>query len=79
MSGFRGFRAQVELLCGFLEKGAALEHVTIEPQVKLECTRVMNEFIIEWKINEWHVVSWNGLVKRSPSHHRFEGRCCCRK
>jgi hypothetical protein len=34
MSGFRCYRAQVELLCGILEMGAALEHVTIEPIVK---------------------------------------------
>ncbi|CAO2205675.1 unnamed protein product [Urochloa humidicola] len=53
MSGFRGFRAQVELLFGILEKGTAIEHVTLEPQVKLRCARVVNAFILEWKINEW--------------------------
>ncbi|CAO2210213.1 unnamed protein product [Urochloa humidicola] len=53
MSGFRGFRAQVELLFGILEKGTAIEHVTLEPQVKLRCARVVNALILEWKINEW--------------------------
>ncbi|CAO2186847.1 unnamed protein product [Urochloa humidicola] len=53
ISGFRGFRAQVELLFGILEKGSAIEHVTIEPQVKLKCAPVVNAFILEWKINEW--------------------------
>ncbi|XP_022683076.1 F-box/FBD/LRR-repeat protein At4g00160 isoform X3 [Setaria italica] len=53
MSGFRGFRAQVEFLCGILAKGDALEHVTIEPQVKLRCARMVNVFILEWEINEW--------------------------
>jgi hypothetical protein len=35
MSGFWCFRAQVELLCGILETGAVLEHVTIDPMVRV--------------------------------------------
>lgn len=53
LSGFRGFRAQVELLSAIMEKGAAIEHVTIEPQVKLKCPRAMNAFIPEYKIKQW--------------------------
>ncbi|XP_066324872.1 F-box/LRR-repeat protein At4g14103-like isoform X2 [Miscanthus floridulus] len=35
MSGFRCYRAQVELLCGILEMGTVLEDVTIEPVVTI--------------------------------------------
>ena len=35
MSGFRCYRAQVELLCGILEMCAVLEQVTIEPMVRI--------------------------------------------
>lgn len=36
MSGFRCYRPQIELLHGILENGDVLEHVTIEPMVKLD-------------------------------------------
>uniref|UniRef100_K3YKX5 FBD domain-containing protein n=1 Tax=Setaria italica TaxID=4555 RepID=K3YKX5_SETIT len=46
MTGFRCYRAQLELLCGILEKsGPALERVTVEPKVTLRCARVLNMFI----------------------------------
>ncbi|CAL5008660.1 unnamed protein product [Urochloa decumbens] len=46
MSGFRCYKAQVELLCGILEMaGPALGLVTLEPKVTLECARVLNMFI----------------------------------
>jgi len=54
MSGFRCYRAQVELLCGILEMGAALEHVTIEPIVRVPfCHAFVNLDIPEDKIFEW--------------------------
>lgn len=53
MSGFRGFRAQVELLFGIMEKGAAIERVTIEPQVKLECPDEVNESILLGNVRVW--------------------------
>jgi hypothetical protein len=42
MSGLRCFRAQVELLCGILETGAVLEHVTIDPMVRVPYNRDLN-------------------------------------
>ncbi|TVU34284.1 hypothetical protein EJB05_16115 [Eragrostis curvula] len=53
MSGFRCYRAQVELLCGILEKGAALEHVTIEPKVIIKCVSEINLDVPEEMVREW--------------------------
>ncbi|CAO2200027.1 unnamed protein product [Urochloa humidicola] len=54
MSGFRCYRAQVELLCGILEMaGPALEIVTLEPKVTLHCARVFNMLICFSDIRRW--------------------------
>uniref|UniRef100_A0A0A9GQZ5 FBD domain-containing protein n=1 Tax=Arundo donax TaxID=35708 RepID=A0A0A9GQZ5_ARUDO len=42
MSGFRCYRAQMELLCSILANGAALEHVTIQPMVTINDSILMN-------------------------------------
>ncbi|PVH36239.1 hypothetical protein PAHAL_6G026800 [Panicum hallii] len=59
MSGFRCYRAQVELLCGILEMGAVLEQVTIEPMVRLPYSGdLMNLGIPRNEICEWaHLTS----------------------
>jgi hypothetical protein len=54
MSGFRCFWAQVELLCGILETGAVLEHVTIDPMVRVPYNRdLMNLGVRRDEICEW--------------------------
>ncbi|KAF0903686.1 hypothetical protein E2562_029059 [Oryza meyeriana var. granulata] len=54
MSGFRCYRAQVELLCGILEMGAALEHVTIDPMTRISYSlEAMNIVIPEDEIRQW--------------------------
>ncbi|CAO2167949.1 unnamed protein product [Urochloa humidicola] len=58
MSGFRCYRAQVELLCGILEMaGPALEIVTLEPKVTLDCACVFNMFILFSDIRRWALVT----------------------
>uniref|UniRef100_K3YN75 F-box domain-containing protein n=1 Tax=Setaria italica TaxID=4555 RepID=K3YN75_SETIT len=62
MSGFRCYRAQVELLCGILEMGAVLEHVTIEPMVRIPCSPgSVNLGIPQGEICEWAHRTQNGL------------------
>ncbi|CAL5009906.1 unnamed protein product [Urochloa decumbens] len=54
MSGFRCYRAQVELLCGILEKSSsALERVTLETEVTLRCPRKFNTLIPGFQIRQW--------------------------
>ncbi|CAO2205677.1 unnamed protein product [Urochloa humidicola] len=54
MSGFRCYRAQVELLCGILERsGSALERVTLKPEVTLRCSRDFNKLIPDFQICRW--------------------------
>ena len=54
MSGFRCYRAQVELLCGILEMCAVLEQVTIEPMVRIPYgLDLMNLGIPRNEICEW--------------------------
>lgn len=54
MSGFRCYRAQVELLHGILEMAAVLERVTIEPMVRIPCTpHSVNVGIARDEICEW--------------------------
>uniref|UniRef100_A0A0A8YTS6 FBD domain-containing protein n=1 Tax=Arundo donax TaxID=35708 RepID=A0A0A8YTS6_ARUDO len=53
MSGFRCYRAQVDLLCSILEKGAILENVTIEPKVTMKCVSLMNLDKPERVVREW--------------------------
>lgn len=70
MSGFRCYRAQVELLCGILEMGAVLEHVTIEPMVRIPCSPgSVNLGIPQGEICEWAHRTQNGLAKRSLSQN----------
>lgn len=70
MSGFRCYRAQVELLCCILEKSPALEHVAIEPQVTLECAPVLNMGMPESEIRQWARVTSElfGKAITVPSH-----------
>ncbi|CAN6280602.1 unnamed protein product [Urochloa humidicola] len=54
MSGFRCYRAQAELLCNILKRGAALEQVTIQPNVTIDEDRLSKHFgIPEDEIREW--------------------------
>ena len=54
MSGFRCYRAQVELLRGILETAAVLERLTIEPMVTIPCTPDSLNLDISWdEIREW--------------------------
>ncbi|KAK3153383.1 hypothetical protein QOZ80_2BG0171640 [Eleusine coracana subsp. coracana] len=53
MSGFRCYRPQIDLLRGILQNGAVLEHVTIEPMVKIPGHGAMNIDIPEARICEW--------------------------
>lgn len=50
MSGFQCYRAEVELLYGILDMGAALEHVTIEPRTRNDANSFCKP---EYKICEW--------------------------
>ncbi|CAO2164492.1 unnamed protein product [Urochloa humidicola] len=54
VSGFRCYRAQVELLCGILEMGAVLEQVIIEPMVRIPYScDLLNLGIPRDEICEW--------------------------
>ena len=55
MSRFRCYQPQIELLHGILENGDVLEHVTIEPMVKLDKSPddTMNIGIPEDRICDW--------------------------
>nr|CAB3479903.1 unnamed protein product [Digitaria exilis] len=54
MSGFRCYRAQVDLLCGILDTSPVLEHVTIEPMVRIPYSlELMNLGIPRDEICEW--------------------------
>ncbi|KAL6658855.1 hypothetical protein ACP70R_002895 [Stipagrostis hirtigluma subsp. patula] len=54
MSGFRCYRVQVELLCGILEKSAAIDHVILEPKVTVDyLLGEVNGCIPEREIREW--------------------------
>ncbi|KAF8712827.1 hypothetical protein HU200_028600 [Digitaria exilis] len=54
MSGFRCYRAQVDLLCGILDTSPVLEHVTIEPMVRIPYSlELMNLGIPHDEICEW--------------------------
>uniref|UniRef100_A0A0E0LFL7 At1g61320/AtMIF1 LRR domain-containing protein n=1 Tax=Oryza punctata TaxID=4537 RepID=A0A0E0LFL7_ORYPU len=53
-SGFRCYRAQIELLCAILEMGDELEHVTIEPMARVQYSPdLINLGISEDKICQW--------------------------
>ncbi|WVZ95159.1 hypothetical protein U9M48_040959 [Paspalum notatum var. saurae] len=55
MSGFRCYRAQMDLLCGILQMAAALEHVTIDPIARVQFRSAHATLFIpdENKICEW--------------------------
>jgi hypothetical protein len=80
MSGFRCFRAQVKLLCGILETGAVLDHVTIDPMVRVVHNRdLMNLGVPRDEICEWarHASEWFGkAIAVVERHHSSVGRSC---
>lgn len=57
MSGFQCYRPEVEVLCGILANGTALENVTIE-LVRRYYKNPLHIYIPEYKIRDWaHRVS----------------------
>lgn len=53
MSGFRCYRSQVELLYGILRKSSSvLEHITIDPTVKIKPCGLKNSYIPVYKIRD---------------------------
>ncbi|CAL4996485.1 unnamed protein product [Urochloa decumbens] len=76
MSGFRCYRAQVELLCSILEMGAVLEQVTIEPMVRIPYScDLLNLGIPRDKIYEWAHRTSERFGKVITVAERPEQRC----